>query len=92
MAKVMDGPPTAELTANCKITIPKRVREQLNIGPGDKIRFYMDSHGGVAILPVRPLSDLKGMLGGKDKEPLTQERIDRAIEEAAVEVSGLKQK
>jgi AbrB family looped-hinge helix DNA binding protein len=43
MPRVTD---TSVLTTKSQVTIPKRVRDALGVGPGDQVRFKME--GGVA--------------------------------------------
>lgn len=41
------------LTAKSQVTIPKKVREFLGIGPGERIHFEPLPDGRIAISPVR---------------------------------------
>ena len=75
--------PTATLTTKGQTTIPKEVREHLGLRPGDRMRFSIDSDGGVtleaATLSVR---DLRGILP-KPERPVTLEEMAEAIRRRA---------
>ena len=53
----------ARITSQGRVTIPKNVRRQLRLGPGDSVDFVIDGDGGARLLPVTvKLADLEGML------------------------------
>ena len=67
------------MTSKGQITIPKTVREALNLETGDRVEFLIDSDGSVTIWPVTAdVTTLKGMLP-KPKRPVTVEAMNRAI-------------
>lgn len=69
----------ATLTSKGQITLPKPLRDQLHLQPGDKVEFLVDFSGAVRLLPVtQPISRLKGMAPWPRK-PLTLEEMDAAI-------------
>ena len=71
--------PVATMTSKGQITIPKTVREALNLETGDRVEFLIDSDGSVTIWPVTAdVTTLKGMLP-KPKRPVTVEAMNRAI-------------
>jgi AbrB family looped-hinge helix DNA binding protein len=72
------------VTTKGQTTIPKEIRERWGLRPGDKVRFFYDPSGRVSILPVRPVSDLRGIAKGR-RPALTVEEMDEAIAEAVVE-------
>lgn len=43
-------------------TIPKAIRDHLQLEPGDRIKFFLHPDGSVVILPKIPVSRLKGMV------------------------------
>jgi AbrB family looped-hinge helix DNA binding protein len=49
------------LTSKGQVTIPKELREKLNLAPGDKVKFFLQPDGHVVILPKLPASALRGM-------------------------------
>ena len=71
----------SNLTSNGRTTLPKAVREALNVQPGDRLR-YVILDDKVMILPVRPTSRLFGALK-YDGPPVTLEDMDRAVAEGA---------
>jgi AbrB family looped-hinge helix DNA binding protein len=42
------------LTAKGQVTIPKAVRDHLNLSPGDRVKFFLHLDGTVVILPSYP--------------------------------------
>jgi AbrB family looped-hinge helix DNA binding protein len=73
----------ATLSSKGQATIPKAVRDRLQIKPGDRFKFFFHPDG-VIILPKIPIARLKGMLP-KPAKPFTLAEIDRAIEAGATE-------
>lgn len=70
---------TATLTSKSQITLPKQVREELGVGPGDRIDFVRMEDGAFAIVPATlTVKSLKGILGRRAK-PVTLEDMDAAI-------------
>ena len=74
----------ATLSSKNQATIPKSVRNYLNLKPGDRFKFFIQPDGTVAILPKIPTSKLKGSLA-KLKRPVSLKEIDAAIEAGATE-------
>jgi antitoxin PrlF len=73
----------ATLSSKGQATIPKVVRERLQIKPGDKFKFFFHPDG-VIILPRISTKRLKGSvprLAGS----VSLKEIDQAIEEGATE-------
>jgi AbrB family looped-hinge helix DNA binding protein len=58
-----------------QVVIPKEIRDQLNLVPGQKVQAiaYGDR---VELIPVRPAAALRGMLRGLDTS-LERDREDR---------------
>jgi AbrB family looped-hinge helix DNA binding protein len=73
----------ATLSSKGQATIPKAVRDHLQIKPGDRFKFFFHPDG-VIILPKIPTARLKGMLP-KPAKSLSLAEIDRAIEAGATE-------
>lgn len=69
----------SKLSARGRITIPKSVRQHLDLKPGSRIKFFFHPDGGVAILAKIPVSALKGIVPLRRKLPATLEEMDRAI-------------
>ena len=71
------------LSSKGQATIPKAVRDRLQIKPGDRFKFFFHPDG-VIILPKISTSRLKGMIP-KPAKSVSLEEIDRAIAEGATE-------
>ncbi len=71
----------AKLSSKCQATIPKIVRERLQIKPGDRFKFFFHPDG-VIILPRIPTRRLKGSVP-KLARPISLKEIDKAIEAGA---------
>jgi AbrB family looped-hinge helix DNA binding protein len=73
----------ATLSSKGQATIPKAVRDRLQIKPGDRFKFFFHPDG-VIILPKISTTRLKGMIP-KPAQPVSLEEIDRAIAQGATE-------
>lgn len=71
-----------------QVVIPKRVREELGIEPGDDVSFQM-SEGGVVVRPTREERPLFGRF--RDSEPSLIEVLaeERAAERQRDEQRGI---
>lgn len=70
---------TSTLTSKGQTTIPKDVRERLNLHPGDRLEFVIDEDGRVVVLPASvDASELAGMLK-RPAKPVTVEGMNQAI-------------
>lgn len=76
---------TATLTSKGQMTLPKEVRNDLNLKPGDKIDFVKIG-GRYELRPRnRNAVDLGGMLHRPGMRPMTIEEMDEGIAEAVRE-------
>ena len=67
------------ITSKGQVTVPKAIREQLHLRPGDKLDFLLDENGGLRVEPVtEPVTALKGMLP-KPRRAVTLAEMDQAI-------------
>lgn len=73
----------ATLSSKGQATIPKAVRERLQIKPGDRFKFFFHPDG-VIILPRISTARLKGMIP-KPAKPVSLEEMNRAIAKGATE-------
>ena len=74
---------TATITSKGQITIPKHIRDQLDLHAGDKISFIEDEDGSINLIPIKkPLSALKGLVP-KPKEAVSVEDMNNAIKRKA---------
>ena len=51
------------VSSKYQIVIPRRVREQLDIRPGQKVSVVV-LDGQMRIVPIRPVAEYRGMLKG----------------------------
>ncbi len=56
-----------------QVVIPRDVREQLNLRPGQKLRAIAYD-GRIELVLIRPLKELRGMVAGIDTDPLRQKK------------------
>lgn len=77
------------LTAKGQMTLPKAAREHLKVKAGDKVKIFPLPDGTVVLLPVRPISSLRGILKSPLRRPVTIEEMDDAIAEGAVASLGI---
>jgi antitoxin PrlF len=70
---------TAIITSKGQTTIPKDVRERLNLKRGDRLDFVFDEHGKLRVVPLNvSLDDLKSILPPPQRV-LTNAELDEAI-------------
>ena len=74
----------ATLSSKNQATIPKLVREYLNLKPGDRFKFFLQPDSAVVILPKIRTSKLKGSVP-KLSRPISLEEMHAAIEVGATE-------
>jgi len=75
-------PATAKVTSKGQITLPVKMREELGIGPGDRIEFAKNDSGRFEVLPrKKSFADLRGIL--KTDIVLSDEELQKAIGDAA---------
>jgi len=73
----------ATITSKGQVTVPKKVREQLHLKPGDKIEFLVDENGTVRVVPVTAkVTQLKGMVP-KPRRVVSLEEMDEAVARGA---------
>jgi AbrB family looped-hinge helix DNA binding protein len=53
----------ATLTSKGQLTLPKNIRAQFDLQPGDKLDFVVRENGTVEVVPLKqPASKLRGIL------------------------------
>ncbi len=73
--------PVATLTSKGQITLPKKIREQLKLQPGDRVEFLVGTDGRITVWPVTSdVTILKGLIP-KLKQPVTLEAMRAAIKQ-----------
>ena len=56
------------VTTKGQVTIPKHIRNLLNIDKGDRVEFLVDNYGAVTIWPITTdVTELKGLVSKPDK-------------------------
>jgi antitoxin PrlF len=75
--------PKATVTYKGQITLPKAVREQLGVRPGDRVSFR-EIEGGVIVVEADTvdLMELKGVMRSR-KRGVTVEQMNETIRAAA---------
>ena len=69
----------ATITSKGQVTVPKPIRDQLQLRPGDKLDFVLDDDDRLRVEPVTaPVTRLKGMLP-KPAHPVTLAEMEDAI-------------
>ena len=71
----------ATLTSKSQLTLPKAVRDALQVGTGDKIRFVPARNGFRLVVIKHDLKSLAGFLKGRRSKPLSIAGMNRAIAE-----------
>jgi AbrB family looped-hinge helix DNA binding protein len=59
--------PTVTLSPKYQVVIPREIREQLELAPGQKIQAVLYD-GRIELIPVRPAKELRGFLKGIDTQ------------------------
>jgi AbrB family looped-hinge helix DNA binding protein len=71
------------ITSKGQVTVPKAVRDKLNLQAGDKLEFIIEDGDGVRVVPVTaPLAKLKGMVPAPAKA-VTLDEMDAAVRREA---------
>lgn len=71
------------VTTKGQVTIPKEAREHLRLKPGDRVKFFILPEGQVVILPVLPITALKGIVPARGKRASLAD-MDEAIAKGVV--------
>ena len=70
------------ITSKGQVTVPKPIRDELHLKPGDRIDFMLDEDGCGRVVPVTAsVTQLKGMVP-KPRSAVGLAEMDRAIEKA----------
>ena len=72
--------PTSTITSKGQTTIPKSVRERLNLQAGDRVEFVIQDDRTVLLKPATiDVSALKGLLRRPDTKPVSLEHMKQAV-------------
>ncbi len=67
------------ITTKGQITLPKLLRDQLHLSPGDRVEFVLEENQSVRMIPHRgSVKNLKAMLP-KPSHAVSLEAMDQAI-------------
>lgn len=70
---------TATISSKSQITLPKAVRDELGVGPGDKIHFVPAWQGYRLVVVKGDISALRGVLKGRRQRPLSIAEMNDTI-------------
>ncbi len=73
------------LTIKGQTTLPKDIRDGLNLSAGDRIRYVMLDDGQVRLLKVGSVQRLAGILFDPNRKIVSLEDMEAVIAERAVE-------
>jgi antitoxin PrlF len=71
------------ITSKGQATIPKAIRDHLQIKPGDRIKFFVHPDGSVVLLPKLPVSALRGIVKPRRRTVAIEEMKEAAVAGAA---------
>jgi AbrB family looped-hinge helix DNA binding protein len=64
-ARWRNGMPTVTVSTKYQVVIPKDIREEMDIKPGQKVQMSIYK-GNILLVPLRPIEQLRGILKGID--------------------------
>jgi antitoxin PrlF len=74
----------ATVTMKGQVTVPKAIREQLNIEQGTQLDFKLNGDGSISVRPLkRSALAIVGLLKRPGRAVVTVEQMNRAVAEAA---------
>jgi len=72
------------ITTKGQCVVPKKIREYMNLNPGDKVDFVVREDGDVLIRPVvMDVRELKGMMKKPRRKPVSLKQMDKTIRKRA---------
>jgi hypothetical protein len=75
---------SATITTKGQVTIPKEIRDYLNLDTGSKVDFVIDENGIVKLIPLNvSIKNLSGILHKKGMIAATLEEMGQTISEGA---------
>ncbi len=75
---------SATITIKGQVTIPKEIRDYLNLDTGSKVDFVIDENGTVKLIPLNvPIQSLSGILHRPGMKGATLEEMEAAIQEGS---------
>jgi antitoxin PrlF len=74
----------ATVTIKGQVTVPKAIREQLNIEQGTQLDFKLNDDGSILVRPLkRSALSIVGLLKRPGRAAVTVEQMNRAVGDAA---------
>ncbi len=73
---------SATVTSKGQMTLPKDVRDDLKVGPGDKIDFVKRDGRYVLVPRTVAIGSLAGILGKSPAGPMSEQEEEQALAEA----------
>ena len=67
------------MTIKGQTTLPKTVRQALDLVPGDRLRYVILDDGQVRLLRTRPVTSLTGVLRREGQGAVSLEAMEQAI-------------
>ena len=75
--------PTATLTSKGQLTVPKAIRDQLHLRPGDRLEFTLESNGTLSVSPLtRRVAEVFGMFSHRATTPCSTEKLNEELGKA----------
>ncbi|MDA2927480.1 type II toxin-antitoxin system PrlF family antitoxin, partial [Acidobacteria bacterium AH-259-G07] len=72
--------PSSTITSKGQVTIPKAVRDQLKLHPGDRLDFWVQEDGKIIVRKASiSVEELEGILYRPDIKPVPIEEMKRAV-------------
>jgi len=71
------------ITSKGQATIPKAVRDLLQLKPGDRVKFFIHPDGSVVILPKLPVAALRGVVKARRRRVSIEEMNEATAAGAA---------
>jgi len=76
--------PISTITLKGQITIPKEIRDEMGLKPGDRVNVFKDKTGQLAVRVITSdFRSLRGILKSRRTRPLSQKEMDDAIARGA---------
>lgn len=73
---------TATITSKGQVTIPKKIRDKLNLQPGDILSFDIEAEDKITIKPQKGSADTAyGILYREHQEALSIEEMESGVSE-----------
>ena len=67
------------VTIKGQTTLPRAVRQVLDLGPGDRLRYVILDDGQVRLMRAQPVAALAGILRHEGRRPVSLDEMEAAI-------------